>query len=443
MSLSALLKCPICLDCFDKPLTLPCLHSFCENCLGNVVTHKSVFNCPSCRESIQTPKCGLNGFKKDFRLQFLLDIGSFCANCSSKPSLVCQDCSIELCTNCFIQHSRIPAFSNHIVSKRDECLKHKQHKKFYCSDCSSQLCTCCVFNQHSEHKIFPLNTLNTSLESKLQSYIGVKEALNFSAKLESPEERLKILKDALHNLCLHEEIGNFNAAQVIDISTNQRDFFCIAFPDRVEIREFQKLDEIQQVIKLPEVRAICCLDSNEIAIAHRHFLSIYNISGRYKRHLACVLPDVILKLDIDGNLIVLSRYDCFKINLANGERVKYGSYGRLACVTSSGLLAVANHYQINVYRDNEFERVFNVRADGICADDRGRLLISDKKENSVSLYNTYGERIATILNLKRPKNIGLSPEGYLVTVQKGNIRVFKIKLRLKESRINSVRSEAK
>ncbi|CAD5124651.1 unnamed protein product [Dimorphilus gyrociliatus] len=438
MSLSALLKCPICLDSFDKPLTLPCLHSFCENCLGNVVTHKSVFNCPSCREPIQTPKNGLNGFKKDFRLQFLLDFGSFCANCSSKPTLVCQDCTVELCSNCSTQHSKIPAFSNHVVYKRVECLKHKLDKKFYCSDCSSLLCTCCVFNQHSEHKISPISSLNMSLESKLKSFVGVKEALNFSAKLESPEERLKILKDALQNLYLHDEIGNFNAANVVDICANQQDFFCVAFPDRLEIRRYIKLDDIQQVIKLPEVRAICCLDSNEIAVAHRHFLSIYNIFGRYKRHLACVLPDVNLKLDTDGNLIVLSRYECFKINLSTTERIKYGSYSKLACVTSSGLLVVAKHYQINVYKDNVFERVLNVRADGLCSDDRGRLLISDKRNNSISLYTIFGEKITTILNLNRPKKIGLSPDGYLVTVQKGNIRIFKIKLKIKDPSSKSV-----
>ena len=49
--LKSLLECPICLETFDDPRTLPCLHSFCMKCLENFVErkHEADFKCPVCR----------------------------------------------------------------------------------------------------------------------------------------------------------------------------------------------------------------------------------------------------------------------------------------------------------------------------------------------------------------------------------------------------------
>ena len=49
--LKSLLECLICLETFDDPRTLPCLHSFCKKCLEDFVEgkHKDELNCPVCR----------------------------------------------------------------------------------------------------------------------------------------------------------------------------------------------------------------------------------------------------------------------------------------------------------------------------------------------------------------------------------------------------------
>ena len=49
--LKLLLECSICLETFDDPRTLPCLHSFCKKCLENFVDGKrdDELNCPVCR----------------------------------------------------------------------------------------------------------------------------------------------------------------------------------------------------------------------------------------------------------------------------------------------------------------------------------------------------------------------------------------------------------
>ena len=49
--LKNLLECSICLETFDDPRTLLCLHSFCKKCLENFVDGKreDELNCPVCR----------------------------------------------------------------------------------------------------------------------------------------------------------------------------------------------------------------------------------------------------------------------------------------------------------------------------------------------------------------------------------------------------------
>ena len=49
--LKSLLECSICLETFDDPRTLACLHSFCKKCLENFVDGKceDELNCPVCR----------------------------------------------------------------------------------------------------------------------------------------------------------------------------------------------------------------------------------------------------------------------------------------------------------------------------------------------------------------------------------------------------------
>ena len=57
-NLKRLLECSICLETFDDPRTLLCLHSFCKKCLENFVNGKSVdeLNCPVCRSKFTVNK---------------------------------------------------------------------------------------------------------------------------------------------------------------------------------------------------------------------------------------------------------------------------------------------------------------------------------------------------------------------------------------------------
>ena len=51
--LEDLVKCPICLDSFSDPRSLPCHHTLCLGCLEGVLGMSSQMECPVCKQEIQ------------------------------------------------------------------------------------------------------------------------------------------------------------------------------------------------------------------------------------------------------------------------------------------------------------------------------------------------------------------------------------------------------
>jgi tripartite motif-containing protein 56 len=54
-------NCAICLETLNIPKYLPCLHTFCENCIASHIStsfekgNTASFDCPICRTSVSVP----------------------------------------------------------------------------------------------------------------------------------------------------------------------------------------------------------------------------------------------------------------------------------------------------------------------------------------------------------------------------------------------------
>src|SRR6218665_3400105 len=75
--LRAITECPICMDVFTDPRVLPCIHSFCFECLRHTseATQKKPEDkmpCPLCRKEFIIPADGVNGVQKNFFVENLL-----------------------------------------------------------------------------------------------------------------------------------------------------------------------------------------------------------------------------------------------------------------------------------------------------------------------------------------------------------------------------------
>ena len=122
--------CAICLETFDNPRYLPCLHTFCENCLATYISaalekgDKIEVSCPVCRTTTSAPSenCSPQDWVKTLPLNCLV-VGIMeqqkleraekqCMSCeriekSSMASFVCVECGDALCENCHQCHKPI------------------------------------------------------------------------------------------------------------------------------------------------------------------------------------------------------------------------------------------------------------------------------------------------------------------------------------------------
>ena len=72
-TLQELIECGICLDPMVDPRVLSCQHSFCAECLINLLSHSDnpVFTCPTCRHDTAIPERGVHDLPHDFKVNTL------------------------------------------------------------------------------------------------------------------------------------------------------------------------------------------------------------------------------------------------------------------------------------------------------------------------------------------------------------------------------------
>ena len=156
---SSMFECAICLqDMLNRtPKALPCLHTFCMECIQGLPSNNNKITCPTCRK-----ECDLSTkeLPDNFHLHNLVhnmqQSIKNCIGCSSigKLSKVinqCVECELEMCTSCTDIHN-VKFKGKHEVLKLSEskvdkarCKEHKSTNiKHYCEDCDDLACPLCV-----------------------------------------------------------------------------------------------------------------------------------------------------------------------------------------------------------------------------------------------------------------------------------------------------------
>ncbi|XP_067052996.1 E3 ubiquitin-protein ligase TRIM71-like [Acropora muricata] len=174
--------CPVCSNRFTDPKLLPCLHSFCLNCLKRIQATSGIRDtvlCPECRRNSTIPGNGdLNTLPTNFRLNSLLDAlpvtecktsGVKCGNCDKRrqESAYCFTCCSFWCNDCLPLHNRIKTFKEHhalalkdfghedfenIFKQPTFCTKHeKKELELFCQKCKTTICNSCAFIDHEGH----------------------------------------------------------------------------------------------------------------------------------------------------------------------------------------------------------------------------------------------------------------------------------------------------
>ena len=129
------LTCPVCLDIYTNPKSLPCLHSFCRHCLEGLPVYsqenKYFMKCPTCRTSAELPEpTGPAAFPVAFHINNLKEVYRLMKqervmNCSKHDDslrIFCEFCQELVCPDCAISDHR----NHQCASVEDSYSKHHQ-----------------------------------------------------------------------------------------------------------------------------------------------------------------------------------------------------------------------------------------------------------------------------------------------------------------------------
>ncbi|XP_067833532.1 E3 ubiquitin/ISG15 ligase TRIM25-like [Heptranchias perlo] len=210
------LTCAVCLQVYQDPVILPCLHSFCLKCIEGVWAQTAGpegFECPQCRRKFN-PRPSLernftlcNIVEKYNRSQPPADSGRvMCEYCDETPTLAvktCLKCEASFCSRHLKPHLRKEALKDHTLIEptadltERQCLDHKKVFEYYCKDDAECVCASCIITgKHQSHTLLSLDQARAAIKEELEREIerlrGVQQ--NCSSKqrdLERSEAEIK------------------------------------------------------------------------------------------------------------------------------------------------------------------------------------------------------------------------------------------------------------
>ena len=176
--------CPLCSKPYTDPRILPCLHSFCGQCLHMEIGRsgdKQKMECPTCQRSINIPEGGVNAIPQNLHLGFEAEVAGYMSKigsggekscdaciegCKGPAVVFCCSCRQFLCTLCHqhLKHSKI--FHHHrmvgldqesirllpsLTKPPDHFCSQPHHAKerlqIYCETCQCLVCRDCSPSQ--------------------------------------------------------------------------------------------------------------------------------------------------------------------------------------------------------------------------------------------------------------------------------------------------------
>ncbi|KAM9426464.1 E3 ubiquitin-protein ligase TRIM39-like [Pholidichthys leucotaenia] len=226
-------RCCICLGMYIDPVSIPCGHNFCLDCIEGYWDTKEKSECPLCKEAFKTrPELRINReftdiiefFKRSLSptpiqednaeptenqrfgaQQVPCDICHGNKSPSVKSCLVCQ---VSYCETHLAPHQRDPALQRHRLTDPATfttshlCRKHTKPLTMFCKQDHRPVCAKCTEGNHKKHKIVPmekesrrvkasLKEKNADVQKMIQVRLGkmveIKESVDLSKKITAQE----------------------------------------------------------------------------------------------------------------------------------------------------------------------------------------------------------------------------------------------------------------
>ncbi|XP_045201542.2 tripartite motif-containing protein 2-like [Mercenaria mercenaria] len=136
------LTCNICMDEFQNPKILKCLHTFCETCILSTIRHQRLnsssgdISCPVCRTRIETNSCDKLNLQTNYPVQNLLEMIQSSTHSESFIELYrvkaglnldrAQAVAISEKSRCAYLQRNVDDLQNAVIGLRKELIEYKK-----------------------------------------------------------------------------------------------------------------------------------------------------------------------------------------------------------------------------------------------------------------------------------------------------------------------------
>ncbi len=238
------LLCPICLDLFNQPVSTPCGHNFCKDCIQGYWQSANVSQCPMCKQKFYSrPELKVNTFIAEVASQFKKSLEKrdkneassvdqypgrkdevscdVCAGKRVKALKSCLDCLASFCKTHLEPHHVLGTFKKHrlinpMMNMHDRvCKKHEKLMDLFCNTDQTYVCQICIKKDHKGHhtvsiehesrdKRAQIGRINAEVEEIIHGRLQKISEINQTVRLSKGnmereiEESLQVFNKLLH-----------------------------------------------------------------------------------------------------------------------------------------------------------------------------------------------------------------------------------------------------